>query len=139
MAATSYEIPFRQTVGPLVIASWASVLVQIMYAVLFQTIRPLGVGFLIVVLWSWGLSLAAGVLFVIPILALVPRLRKPSLWVAAIWGAVVSWLFSGVVFRRVYVMSSPIALIGIGSAGAAAGLLYAVLVKRNHGRTPLSQ
>ena len=45
----------------------------------------------LVMFWVVGTaSLAAGVVLVLPVLALVPKLRQPPAWIAAIWGATVA-------------------------------------------------
>lgn len=121
---------FRDTVRPLLIAPAASVGVHVVFATLFQQAGLFGSAFVILMAWVWGLSIAAAVVFVMPVLALIPRLRQPPFWFAAIWGAVVAWVFSGLFLRRVDAGGYSLrAWAGLGVAGAAAGLLYAALVR----------
>jgi len=85
----------------------------------FQRLPPLMLPFVILVAWTWTLSLAAAVVFVVPVLLLVPRLRRPPVWIAAVWGAMAAWAFAAAV--------GPL----WGSlAGAASGGLYALPVRR---------
>lgn len=78
--------------------------------------------------WAWFLSLAAGLVFVMPLLALVPRLRQPPLWLAAAWGTLAAVAFTSVFIERgrvVEFLLSPLSMAGLSS-----GLLYAVLARR---------
>ena len=85
---------------------------------------------IIVVAWMWVLVLAAGVFFVLPVLAIVPRLRRPSTWLAAGWGALTASAFVGLIFGRPYRLYGPQALVVFAAAGAVAGVCYALLVQR---------
>jgi hypothetical protein len=97
----------------------------------FQGLYPIGWPLVIIVFWSWSLSLAAALLFVMPILAFVPRLRQPPFWLAAMWGAAAAWAFTSLFIQRRQMVDfwSPLAV-----AGAASGLLYALLVRRRASR-----
>jgi hypothetical protein len=82
-------------------------------------------------IWVWGFSLAASALFVLPLFALVPRLRVPPLWLATVWGASVgiAWmvLLSGM-------MGFPHIDRGgwaeLAVDGGTAGATYAFLIRR---------
>ena len=84
----------------------------------------------IVVVWMWVLILAGGVFFVLPVLAILPRLRRPSIWLAAGWGALTMSAFVSLIFGRPYKLYGPEALILFAAAGAVAGVCYALLVRR---------
>ena len=129
-APTIEDMPFRDIVRPLLIAPAASIAVEILFIALFQQELASGLPFLILV-W-WVLSLAAASLFVLPMLLMVPRLRRPPMWLATIWGAITAWIFATLFAPGIDVMTtvSPTTWGGIGVAGAASGLLYAFLVRR---------
>jgi hypothetical protein len=96
-----------------------------------QRSAPSGVGFVMEMAWVWALSLVAAAIFVIPVLALAPRLRRPPFWIAAIWGAGVAWASSTVFFGRLHLASTSIqGLAGLAAAGSVSGILYAFLVRR---------
>lgn len=126
------EISFTRTVRPLLVAPAASVVVQFVFMAIFQRLPPLVLPFAMIVTWTWAFSLAAAILFVVPVLALVPRLRRPPLWVAAVWGAMAAWAFTALLVpgMRVMTTSSWTAWGGFAVAGAASGLFYALLVRR---------
>lgn len=122
------EISFTRTVRPLLVAPAASVVVQFVFMAIFQRLPPLILPFAILVTWTWAFSLAAAAVFVVPVLVLVPRLRRPPVWIAAVWGALAAWACGigiGVLFG-----SSSIAWAGLAMAGASSGVLYALLVRR---------
>jgi hypothetical protein len=125
------EIRFQRTIWPLVAAPGGAVIVMAAFdAVSRGSVRP-GLEFLIVMAFMWAISLAAAAMFVLPILALVPRVRRPSLGVAAIWGAGAALAFWALFFGQpVVTTASPQAVGALAAAGAASGILYAVLVRR---------
>ena len=84
----------------------------------------------IVVAWMWVLALAVGVFFVLPVLAIAPGLRRPSIWLAAGWGALTTSAFLGLIFGRPYKLYGSQALVVFVAAGAVAGVCYALLVRR---------
>jgi hypothetical protein len=101
------------------------------FDLLVQKSGRMGVGYMIMLAWIWALSVAAAVVFVLPVFALVSRLREPPLWFSALWGALVAAISSALILGLDQFMGvSPWAHIGVGFSGAAAGLLYAVLVRR---------
>jgi hypothetical protein len=126
---------FRDTFGPLLLAPLGAMGV---YAVL-SAISGESASNALVMFWVVGAaSLAAGMVFVLPVLALVPKLRQPPAWIAALWGAAVAvcvgWLTAGVntdfpEFSRVV---GPFAVLG-----AASGLSYTFASKRLRGRAPV--
>lgn len=122
---------FVDTVKPVVVAPVAAAIVYALFEVFVQKTGRMGGGFVIALAWVWALSLAAAVMFVVPVLACVPRLRRPPVWFAALWGVLVAGLFSALVLGPDHLMrASPVAHLGLGVSGAAAGFLYAVLVRR---------
>lgn len=81
-------------------------------------------------LWSWGFSLVAGGLFVLPVMAVAPRLRAPSVWLATVWGIAVAWLSIELLALAARVLD--VAMIGwahAAIAGGTAGASYALLVR----------
>ena len=122
--------PIQPALRALFIAPIGSVAVSAAFAIFFQHLNPLSVGFVLALAWVWVLSLATGGLFVLPLLAFVPRIRKPPLWCAAIWGALAGLAFSSLVFGRLFLNSSVLGVTGIAGAGAASGLVYGFVVRR---------
>jgi hypothetical protein len=137
-------IAFRQTIGPLTIAPLAAVAM-----LTWVTLRQAGSNWLIIApylaLRIAPLCYGAAVLFVLPILAVWPALRRPSYLVASIWGILSAWAatvllaaFLGVSFRfrQVLRWESLLGLLAYGAIGAASGLFYASLVRqRSHRET----
>ena len=80
--------------------------------------------------WIWVLTVAAGVVFVLPVFAIAPRLRRPPIWLAAGWGALTASAFVGLIFGRPYKLYDPQALFVFAAAGAVAGVCYALLARR---------
>ena len=120
-------MPLYQTIKPLFVASVAAVAV-LAASWGAQQGFPTNVWAVgIVVLWMWVLTLAACVLFVLPVLAIAPRLRRPSIWLAAGWGALTGSASAGLIFGRPY---NPQALVLFAASGAVAGVCYALLVRR---------
>jgi hypothetical protein len=73
----------------------------------------------------------AAALFVLPILAIWPALRRPSYPVAAIWGTLSAWCTGTLVmWGQFYELVRWEPLLGFGAAGAASGLLYAYVVRQ---------
>ena len=74
------------------------------------------------------ICLAAGMIGVLPIVAFVPGLRRPPLWVAIAWGAAIAVCATAILGyshrleRNVYLLMS--------AAGAAAGIVYASIAAR---------
>ena len=123
-------MPLYQTIKPLFVASVAAVAV-LTASWGAQQGFPTNVWTAgIVVAWMWVLTLAACVLFVLPVLAIAPRLRRPSIWLAAGWGALTASAFAGLIFGRPY---NPQALVVFAATGAVAGVCYALLVRRQPG------
>lgn len=119
---------FADTIRPLLMASLMSVLVQTIFAMSFQD-APLGLGLLFVEAVTWCLTLVAVTMFVIPIMAVAPRLRQPTYWLAAVWGTSVGWLFLAILFRD-QSLPSPLALAQLAVVGASGGVVYALLARR---------
>jgi hypothetical protein len=128
---------FTDTLGPLLLAPLGAMGV---YAV-FSAISGESASKALVMFWVVGTaSLAAGVVLVLPVLALVPKLRQPPAWIAAIWGATVAvcvgWLTGPVNagFPEFSRLVAPFAALG-----AASGLTYAFASKRNRARAADAQ
>jgi hypothetical protein len=150
-------VPFTETIQSLALAPLAGLAV-LTFAMLMQagtSQLPHGPAVLspglqphIVFLAPWlALYIApfcygAAVLFVLPVLIMWPRLRRPSYAVAAVWGAfaawaavaVLSWLQNlrpsvGQILRQMLMPPvEPAAL--FGGAGAVSGVVYARLARR---------
>jgi hypothetical protein len=93
--------------------------------------EALGPVFFIATAYIWPFCLAAGLLFVLPVLVMVPRLRQPPFWVAVLWGGLVSLIS----FHLLYWKSPTIALRLVGAVpgavpGAVAGLTYTFMARR---------
>jgi hypothetical protein len=128
----SHVVAFSQTIKPLALAPSAGL------AVLTSvTLRHGGPHMLFVAPYlAWRIApfcYGAAVLFVLPILAIWPVIRRPSYLVAAIWGVFSAWaavaLFawsSGQSLRGTVHWET---LLVFGAAGTASGLLYAVVVR----------
>ena len=86
---------------------------------------------LIVALYMAPFCYGAAALFVLPIFAIWPPLRRPSYPVAAIWGMLSAWCADMLVmWGQFYELVRWEPLLGFGAAGAASGLLYAYVVRQ---------
>jgi hypothetical protein len=73
----------------------------------------------------------AAALFVLPVLAIWPPLRRPSYPVAAIWGILSAWCAAMLVMWGQFdEVVRWVPLLGFGAAGAASGLLYTIVVRQ---------
>jgi hypothetical protein len=72
-------------------------------------------------------ALISGLLFVFPVLLFVPRLRRPAIGVAALWGASVACAVAALLFFRQTHGSMWAVFAG---AGAASGVMYAAVARR---------
>ena len=79
--------------------------------VLFVVVSTLYAGFFFAV--------AAGV-FVFPVLAMAPALRRPPVWVAAIWGAALSSFLDRITFAESWYDIGAFAIIGAAGGGTYA-------------------
>ena len=77
------------------------------------------------------------VLLVLPVFALLPRMRRPTYPLAAIWGVAVAWIAASVIlfgnYSRAGFLSEVLQwgfLLGYGLAGATSGLLYSYAARR---------
>ena len=74
----------------------------------------------------------AQALLVFPVLCLWPQSRSPSLLVGAVWGALVAWCAGALLVPGIRDLR-PVVFAGVGSAGVASGIVYALLVRsRSH-------
>jgi hypothetical protein len=133
----SDEMRFRDTLGLLLLAPLGAMGV---YAV-FSAISGESASNALVMFWVVGAaSLVAGMVFVLPVLVLVPKLRQPPAWIAALWGATVAvcvgWL-TDPVNTGFPELSRLVAL--FAASGAASGLTYAFASKRNRARAADAQ
>ncbi len=79
--------------------------------------------------------MAAGLLFVVPVFALVPRLRQPPIWVAVLWGAVVANASALLLIGSLEKLRWEV-VVGFAAAGSAAGLVYALAARRASAPSP---
>ena len=119
-----------QTIKPLFVASVAAVAVLTASGAAQQAFPTNIWAAGIVVASMWVLILAAVVFFVLPVLAIAPGFRRPSIGLAAGWGALATSVFVGLIFGRPYRLYGPQALVVFAAAGAVAGMSYALLVRR---------
>ena len=114
----------QNTIRPLLLAPLGAVVV---FAAFGLSPQPGFAAFGFLAAMVWGYSLATGLLFVAPVLALAPRWRRPPVWVAATWGVLVASAFAGLVMGRPSHL-----LVPVMTAGAASGLVYAVAARWLH-------
>ena len=126
---------FQDTIRPLLLAPLGSVVSLMVFSVLFGKWMEMLMGFWIYVALIYVFSLAAGLMFVVPVLALVPSLRQPSLWVALPWGVIVAWAaawLNGPINTALQNLLRWEVLIPYGAAGAASGLVYTIAAQRTY-------
>jgi hypothetical protein len=123
-------ISFSSSLRAFVFAPLGSTIVTAAFAIFAQHADPFSVGFLLALGWVWLLSLAGGALFVAPVFLFVPRSRNPSLWFAVLWGTLAALAFSAFVFRRQFLTTSALGMIGLGGAGGASGFVCALVARR---------
>ena len=112
----------EKTIPPLLIAPIGAMVVSAVAAVLDGRDARSS----ITMAWVVGFfSLAAGLVLVLPVLWLVPRLRQPPPWLAAIWGMLVACCAVGVLFWQF--PSSTGGFVSLSLSGMASGLVYAFL------------
>ncbi len=114
----------------LLIAPLGSVIVATPFALFVQHIEA-GVGqFLLLLVGVWVLSLAAGLLFVMPFFVFLPRARNPPMWVAMLWGAATAVAFALLLLGSQFRSTSALGKSGLIVQGAAAGMMYVAAVRR---------
>ena len=124
----SVRIRFVDTLIPLFVASVGAAGLVAAYIVVKggDIGSPLVLLFL---MWPlWLISLAAEITLVVPLLLVIPALRKPPIWVAMIWGAGVGFAFA-FMFGRVAHLIEPRVGPFMAVVGAPAGLAYAVTAR----------
>ena len=77
----------------------------------------------------WLVSFAAAMTLVFPIMFVLPSTRRPTWWLAGVWGAAIGLIVVAVLERR-SVLHNVVALASFASMGALAGMTYAVLARR---------
>ncbi len=118
---------FTETIPPLALAPLAGL--EVLACASLPRTRPADV--LIVALYMAPFCYGATALFVLPILAIWPPLRRPSYPVAAIWGTLSAWCAGTLVmWGQLYELVRWEPLLGFGAAGPASGLLYAYVVRQ---------
>ena len=133
-------VSFVQSLRALALAALASIGVISLFA---RSAGPVAI--LYMALWTAPFVLGAVAAFVVPILAVWPASRRPSYLVAAVWGDLAAWC--AIAWLSCYsppdshrglsiwkVIASEVGfrpLLFPGLLGAAAGLLYAWLVRRS--------
>ena len=120
-------MPLSRVLRSFFIAPIGSVVVQALFLTFAEHLRPSGAAFVIVLLWVYVLSLAAGSVFALPFLLFVPRVRQPPFWLAALWGAGAACAFSVLLFGTA--SYSPPAWTGLALAGAASGVVYRITIR----------
>lgn len=122
---------FSDTILPLILAPAGTAIAFWTFELFGQRFPSRGLLLLIITYWIWILAIAAKILFVLPVMILVPRMRRPRLVWAGIWGAAVARAFMNLVFApwsRIGISWLPLAL-----WGAAGGMLCSVLARRSGG------
>ena len=80
--------------------------------------------------YIWCLCLLAALLLVVPVFALVPRLRRPSIWIAAVWGALVGSIFVALIGLEQLRQASIGGIVQLVALGSISGSVYAVVAQR---------
>jgi hypothetical protein len=119
------SLRLRDTVVPLLLAPLGSVVVTGIGVALRDPTS------ILVIFFVYAFALAAGVICVLPILVLVPPLRRPPFWLAAGWGVLAAWVFT-LLLTRADLSRLPGAggLAELVLAGAASGLVYAAAARQ---------
>lgn len=130
-------LPFRQTIRPLVIAPVGAVAVIGVFVVLEQSV---GLYLPIVLLLTAPFVYAAETIFVLPLIVLWPKSRRPNVAIGAMWGAAVAWVFVLVLQTAGWVPARVVALpstwrewqeVGrLCLPGVASGVLFAYLSRK---------
>ena len=124
------KMPLYQTLKPLFLASAVAVVVVAAISMAQRVFPTSGWSVVSMAALMWVLTLAAAVVFVLPVLAIAPRLRRPPIWLAAGWGALAAGAFAGLIFGWPYRLYGPQGLVVFAAVGAVAGMSYAVLARR---------
>jgi hypothetical protein len=119
------SLRLRDTVVPLLLAPLGSVVVTGIGVALRDPTS------ILVIFFVYAFALAAGVICVLPILVLVPPLRRPPFWLAAGWGVLAAWVFTLLLTRGdLSRLPSTGGLAELVLAGAASGLVYAIAARQ---------
>ena len=116
-----------QTLKPLFLSTAAAVAVVTAVSGAQRALPTSAWAVVSVTAWIWVLTVATGVVFVLPV---APRLRRPPILLAAGWGTLTASAFVGLIFGRPYKLYGPQALGVFAAAGALAGVCYALLARR---------
>jgi hypothetical protein len=120
--------PLRETIRPLLLAPLGATVVLVAFQAAAGELREWLPAFWIVLGLIYVYALAAGLLMVGPALVFVPEFRRPRVWTALMSGALVGCIAAVVVFSPAHF---DLAVgVGYGSAGAASGLVYAVVANQ---------
>jgi hypothetical protein len=117
--------PFADTIRPLAIAPLAGLAVLGFDLVLTIGLQPIVAVALLLMIPPIYTTVAV---FVLPLLWLVPQLRRPHIVVAALWGGAAAWMSSFVVVADPQDWLRWRTIFGFGCAGAASGVLYRYLM-----------
>jgi hypothetical protein len=130
-------LPFRQTIRPLVMAPAGALAVIGILTILEQNVGPY---LPIALLLTAPFVYAAETIFVLPLIVLWPKSRRPNLAIGAIWGASVAWAFVLVLQAVGWVPARVVALpstwrewqeVGrLCLPGIASGVLFAYLSRK---------
>jgi hypothetical protein len=86
---------------------------------------------ILLIFFVYAFALAAGVVCVLPILVLVPPLRRPPFWLAAVWGVAAAWVFTLLLTRGdLSLLPGAGGLAELVLAGAASGIVYAAAARQ---------
>jgi len=124
------QMPFRDTLRPLVIASGVAAFIQLVVVTFVQQLPLAGASLLVLAMWIWSFSLAGAGVLVMPMMAVAARFRQPPWWVAAMWGALTAILTAAAVYAHLAIEQSLISWGWLCATGATAGICYSVLARR---------
>src|SRR4029453_12383522 len=103
------------TIRPLLVASIAPVVLTLA-TVSLPRVAPDSGASIVLAGWLWIITLAAELVFVFPLMALVPSLRRPPIWLAAVWGAGAAFALTLLIMgRALTVGASGLALLNVGA------------------------
>jgi hypothetical protein len=130
MSRANDVVAFSQTIKPLALGPLAGV--AVLTGLMLRNSGPHALTLApLLALRIAPFCYGAAALFVVPILAIWPAMRRPTYSVAVIWG-VLSALAALALLTRVLGQSIRVnwEALPFGGAGAASGLLYAYVVRR---------
>jgi len=121
-------MPLRETLRPLLLAPLGAMVVLVASQTAAGELAEWGPALWIILGLIYVYALAAGLLMVGPALVFFPEFRRPRVWIALMSGALVGCIAAVVVFSPARFQLA--AGVGYGSAGAASGLVYALVANQ---------